>query len=62
MTQENPARIINCPYIVSVYVLTQEPDRTYIVHRRLTIGEDAQVMREVEAMLESLGKAAQEAW
>jgi hypothetical protein len=35
---------------------------TYIVHRRVTLGDDTPVMREVEAMLESLGKAAAEAW
>jgi uncharacterized protein (DUF302 family) len=62
MTEENPARIVNCPYIISVYTLPEEPDATYIVHRRLGIGDDSPVMDEVEAMLESLGKAAQEAW
>lgn len=62
MTEENPARILNCPYIMSVYVLKTEPDTTYIAHRRITIGDDSPVMQEVEAMLESLGAAAQEAW
>jgi uncharacterized protein (DUF302 family) len=62
MTDENPARVVNCPFIVSVYVRTEEPDVTYIVHRRLDIGDDTPVMQEVEAMLETLGKAAAEAW
>lgn len=62
MTEENPARIVNCPYIISVYRLPEEPDATYIVHRRLNIGDNSPVMQEVEAMLESLGKSAQEAW
>ena len=62
MTEENPARIVNCPYIISVYTLPEEPDATYIVHRRLNIGDDSPVMQEVEAMLESLGRAAKEAW
>lgn len=62
MTAENPARIVNCPYIISVYVLAKEPDATYVVHRRLNIGDDAPVMQEVEELLESLGQSAQEAW
>ena len=62
MTEENPARIVNCPYIISVYTLPNEPEATYIVHRKLNIGDDSPVMNEVAAMLEALGKAAQEAW
>ena len=60
MTAENPHRIVNCPFIISVYILTSEPDTTYIVHRRLNIGDDTGIMGEVEAMLESLGEAAAE--
>lgn len=58
MAAENPARIINCPYLISVYVLPQEPDTTYITHRRVNLGDDSPVMGEVEAMLESLADAA----
>ncbi len=58
MTGENPHRIVNCPFIISVYILTAEPDTTYIVHRKLNIGDDTGIMGEVEAMLESLGQAA----
>jgi uncharacterized protein (DUF302 family) len=62
MAEENPQRVINCPFIISVYALPDEPDTTYIAHRRLSLGDDSEVMREVEAMLESLAKAAAEAW
>jgi len=62
MTSENPHRIVNCPFIISVYVLPGEPDATYIVHRKVHMGDGEGVMKEVAAMLESLGKAAQEAW
>jgi uncharacterized protein (DUF302 family) len=62
MTAEARHRIVNCPFILSVYTTPEEPDVTYIVHRRLSRDDDSEVMREVEAMLESLGKAAAEAW
>lgn len=62
MTEENPHRIVNCPFIISVYVLPQEPEITYITHRKIALGDADGVMREVAAMLESLAKAAQEAW
>ncbi len=62
MTSENPHRIVNCPFIISVYVLPNEPDVTYVVHRKVHMGDSEGAMQEVKAMLESLGKAAQEAW
>jgi uncharacterized protein (DUF302 family) len=55
MTEENPRRIVNCPFNISVYVLPSEPDTTYIVHRRVNLGDQSAVMEEVEQMLESLG-------
>jgi len=60
MTSENPLRIVNCPFIVSVYVTPEQPDTTYVVHRKLLAGDDTPVMQEVAAMLESLGQAAAE--
>ncbi len=62
MTSDNPHRIVNCPFIISAYVLPSEPDITYIVHRKIHMGDGEGVMKEVASMLESLGKAAQEAW
>ena len=60
MIAENPHRIVNCPFIMSVYTLPQEPETVYIVHRRLNLGDDSPVMQEVEAMLEGLAEAAAE--
>ncbi len=62
MTSEDPHRIVNCPFIISAYVLPSEPDITYIVHRKIHMGDGEGVMKEVASMLESLGKAGQEAW
>ena len=62
MTEEDPRRIINCPFIVSIYVLPAEPDKTYIAHRRLA-GDDATgVMKEVMDMLREVAGAGVEAW
>jgi uncharacterized protein (DUF302 family) len=55
MTEEDPRRIVNCPFNISVYVLPSKPDSTYIVHRKVTLGDPSPVMEEVEQMLESLG-------
>jgi hypothetical protein len=62
MTEEDPRRVVNCPFIVAVYVLPDEPDTTYIAHRRLGLADDSAVMREVDGMLESVARAAAEAW
>jgi hypothetical protein len=58
MTAEDPARIVNCPYIISVYVLPAEPKTTYVAHRRVDLGDEGPVMQDVEQMLEALSKAA----
>lgn len=62
MTEEDPRRIINCPFIVSVYVLPAEPDKTYIAHRRLAGDDAAGVMKDVKTMLEEVAKAGAEGW
>ncbi len=62
MTAEDPRRIINCPFIVSVYVLPAEPAKTYIAHRRLA-GDDATgVMKDVMDMLREVASAGVEGW
>ncbi len=62
MTREDPRRIINCPFIISVYVLPAEPDKTYIAHRRLA-GDDATgVMKDVMDMLREVATAGVEGW
>ena len=62
MTEEDPRRIINCPFIISIYVLPGEPDKTYIAHRRLA-GDDATgVMGDVMEMLREVAGAGVEGW
>lgn len=60
MTAEDPVRIVNCPFIIAVYTLPDEPDTTYVVHRRMPADEtDASpVMREVADMLEAVAEGA----
>ncbi len=62
MIAEDPRRIVNCPFTLSVYVLPDEPGRTYIVHRRVVAdpGADTPAMRAVEAMLEAVAAEAAE--
>ena len=60
MIVENPARIVNCPFIVSVYVLPGEPDKTYVVHREIPADQVAAspAMAEVAANLKAVAEAA----
>jgi len=60
MLAEDPARIVNCPFILSIYVLPGEPHKTYVAHRRVSEQEIAssKVMAEVEGMLEGVAEAA----
>ena len=62
MTAEDPRRMINCPFIISIYVLPTEPDKTYIAYRRLA-GDDATgVMKDVMDMLREVANAGVEGW
>jgi len=60
MAAENPARIVNCPFIIAVYTLPKVPDTTYVVHRRIptTETESSTVMREIADMLEGVASSA----
>jgi uncharacterized protein (DUF302 family) len=60
MTAENPTRIVNCPFIVAVYTLPNQPDTTYLVHRLIPASEtkSSAVMREVADMLEAVAEGA----
>lgn len=60
MVEEDPRRIVNCPFIISVYVLASEPDRTVVAYRLPTPKEISQskVMAEVAAMLKGITEAA----
>ncbi len=60
MTNEDPARLVNCPFILSVYSLTAEPGKTYVVHREIPPDQVAgsAVMAKVATMLKEVAGAA----
>ena len=60
MSTEDPARIVNCPFIVSAYVLPKEPGKTYVVHREIPRDQVAAsaVMAEVAENLKGIAEAA----
>jgi uncharacterized protein (DUF302 family) len=60
MTGENPARIVNCPFIISVYTLPSQPDKTFVVHREIPQDqiESSPVMARISAMLKDVASAA----
>jgi len=60
MTLENPARIVNCPFIIAVYTLPNQPDTTYVVHHIIPASETAEstVMQEVADMLKAVAEGA----
>jgi hypothetical protein len=60
MTAEDPTRIVNCPFIIAVYTLPDQPDTTYVVHRTIAAEETAgsAVMQEVADMLRSVAEGA----
>jgi len=60
MTGEDPARIVNCPFIISVYTLPAEPDRTFVVYREVPRDQidSSPVMAKIAGMLEAVAGAA----
>jgi len=60
MAAEDPVRIVNCPFIIAVYTLPQEPDTTYVAHRVIPAAETEQseIMREVADMLQAVAEGA----
>lgn len=60
MMAEDPSRIVNCPFIIAVYTLPDEPGKTLVAHRRFSAGEVASsaVMQEVASTLESIAEQA----
>ena len=60
MTAEHPARIINCPFIISLYRLSAEPGATYVVHRGIPRHEQdaSPAMAKIATMLQELSEAA----
>ena len=60
MTAEDPSRIVNCPFILSIYTLPGQSDKTYVAHRAISQEEieGSPVMAEVAAMLEGVAEGA----
>jgi uncharacterized protein (DUF302 family) len=60
MTEENPNRLVNCPFILSIYTLPGQEGKTYIVHRNIPTEETANsaAMREVAEMLKGVAEGA----
>ena len=60
MTAEDPTRIVNCPFIIAVYTLPDQPDVTYLVHRAVPASEidKSSVMQEVADMLKAVAESA----
>jgi uncharacterized protein (DUF302 family) len=60
MIAEDPARIVNCPFIIAVYTLPNEANKTHVAHRRFGAEElaDSPAMGEVAAMLRGIAEQA----
>lgn len=61
MMEADPHNIVFCPYVIAIYVLPEQPDRTYVAFRRPTpAGSKAsrQALREVEALLRGIVREA----
>jgi uncharacterized protein (DUF302 family) len=60
MASEDPTRIVNCPFILAIYVLPGEPDKTYVVHRTVSEQEiqSSEVMAEIAEMLKGVAEGA----
>ncbi|WP_328985268.1 DUF302 domain-containing protein [Thiorhodovibrio winogradskyi] len=60
MIAEDPSRIVNCPFIIAVYSLPDEPDKTLVAHRRFGADElaNSEVMPEVAQMLQEIAEQA----
>ena len=60
MTSENPHRLVQCPFILSLYTLPEQPGKTFVVHRRIAPEEisGSAIMTEVAAMLREVAEGA----
>lgn len=60
MISEDPRRIVNCPFIIAVYTLPDQPNATYVAHRKIPASETEQstAMQEVATMLEEIAEDA----
>ncbi|MCG6897924.1 MAG: DUF302 domain-containing protein [Thiocapsa sp.] len=60
MSTENPAQVVNCPFIIAVYTLPGETDTTYVAHREIPAEqvEGSPAMAKVAEMLQTISEAA----
>ena len=60
MMREDPARIVNCPFTVSVYTRAGESGVTYVAHRAIPQAEQdaSATMSKIARMLKDLSEAA----
>jgi hypothetical protein len=60
MTEEDPSRLVNCPFILSIYTLPGQEGKTFVVHRMIPEEETANssAMREVAEMLKGVAAGA----
>jgi len=59
MTQVDPANITICPFTVSVYVKTEEPEQVYVAFRKqMLVGEAETVTAAIHEMLHGIVKEA----
>lgn len=60
MSAENPAHVVNCPFIIAVYTLPGETDTTYVAHREIPAEqiEASPALAKVAGMLQTVSEAA----
>ncbi|KXX66044.1 hypothetical protein [Marichromatium gracile] len=60
MMREDPTRIVNCPFVVSLYTLPDDPATVHAAYRAIPAELQAAspVMREVAELLDALARAA----
>ncbi|WP_373508001.1 DUF302 domain-containing protein [Thiocapsa sp.] len=60
MSTENPAWVVNCPFIIAVYTLPEEAGTTYVAHREIPADqvESSPAMAKVADMLKAISEAA----
>ncbi|EGV28018.1 hypothetical protein ThidrDRAFT_4175 [Thiorhodococcus drewsii AZ1] len=60
MLQEDPTRIVNCPFIISVYERHDERGITYLVHRTIPMEERtaSPIMARIATTYEELAESA----
>jgi hypothetical protein len=60
MATEDPRRIVNCPFILSIYTLPDRPGTTYVAHRVISPQEieTSAAMAEVAQMLQGVAQGA----